>query len=70
MALPATKSELATTPVTLPVQVTCVVRLGAQPAAGSPSETVTVTDAAPGVTQVKLGLAAVGLLSVPPVACH
>ena len=59
-----------TTPATLPVQVTCVVTVGAQPAAGSPSETVRVTEAAPAVTQVKVGFCAVASLNVPPVACH
>ena len=70
MVLPGTRSELATTPATPPVQVTWVVTLGAQLAAGSPSETVTVTEAAPAVRQVKVGFWAVGLLIVPPVACH
>ena len=59
-----------TTPVTLPVQVTCAVSVSAQLACGSPSETVSVIDAVPGVAQVKVGFCAVALLSVPPVACH
>jgi hypothetical protein len=42
----------------------------AQPAWGSPSETVSETVAVPGVAQVNVGFCAVALLSVPPVACH
>ena len=68
--LPGISTALVTTPVTLPVHVTCAVRVPAQLACGSPSETVTVMDAVPGVAHVNDGFCAVGLLIVPPVACH
>jgi hypothetical protein len=45
--------------------VICAVIVSAQLAAGSPSETWSVTVATPTLVQVKVGLAALLLLSVP-----
>ena len=46
-------------------QATCRLKVALHPA--SPSETVRVSDAVPGVVQVSVGFCAVALLSVPEV---
>ena len=48
--------------------MTCAVIVSAQLA--SPSETVSVSEAVPGVLHVKLGFCADALSSEPPVACQ
>src|SRR5260221_11242372 len=54
--------------VVLLVQAMVAVWVSAQPMAGSPSETVSVTVAGPGLVQVNEGLCAVMLLRVPALA--
>jgi hypothetical protein len=63
-------SALVTTPVSLVVQTTEAPSVAGQPEVLSPSETVSVSAAIPAAVQVKVGLCAVALLSVPALAVH
>ena len=52
------------------LQVTVTLAEAVQPAAVSPSETVTAIVAVPGTAQVNVGAATVALLRVPELAVH